>query len=119
METIEVVQHTHIKRCGCRSLFFVTVHVEVLMVIPPVSETVNEPGITMKRENDRLVRCEQRVESMVGQTVRVHASRLESHQINNVDNAYLQLRCVPAQNLDGCQCLEGRHIAATGHHHIR
>ena len=44
--------------------------------------------------------------------------RLERHQIDDVDDANLQLRDVPAKQIDGGQRLQRRHVAAAGHHHV-
>src|SRR6516164_7967396 len=40
------------------ALFFIAAHVQVLMVGPPVSESVDKPGITMEVENNGFVDCE-------------------------------------------------------------
>lgn len=45
--------------------------------------------------------------------------RLESHQVDHVDQAHLQLREVLAQQFDGGQRLQGGHVSAAGEHHVR
>ena len=57
--------------------------------------------------------------SVSRQAVRVLARRLELHQVHDVDDAHLQLRQVLAQQLDGGQRLQRRHVAAAGHDHVR
>ena len=56
--------------------------------------------------------------SLVGQPVRVLALRLEPHQVDDVDDADLQLRQVLAQEVDRGQRLQRRHVAAAGHHDV-
>ena len=46
------------------------------------------------------------------------ARRLQLHQIDDVDDAHLQLGHVPAQQVDRGQRLQRRHVAAAGHHHV-
>src|SRR6516225_5396067 len=43
------------------SLLFVTAHMQVPVICAAVSETVNQPGVAMEVENDRLVGCEERI----------------------------------------------------------
>ena len=44
--------------------------------------------------------------------------RLQRHQIDDVDDADLQLRQMLAQQIDGRQRLQRRHVAGAGHHHV-
>ena len=52
------------------------------------------------------------------QAVRVLAGRLQLHQVDDVDDAHLQLRQVLAEQLHGRQRLQRGHVAAAGHHHV-
>ena len=65
VETIQIVQYAHVKRRRRCAFFLVATHVNIVVVRPPVSQTVNEPGIAMKREDDRFVLCEERVEILI------------------------------------------------------
>src|SRR5215470_5431335 len=65
VETIHIVQYTHVKRCRRCAFFLVATHMKIVMVRPPVSQPVNEPGIAMKRENDGFVLCEESVEIFI------------------------------------------------------
>ena len=56
--------------------------------------------------------------SAFGQAVRMLAGRLESHQIDDVDDANLQVGQFAAENIDGGQRFDRRHVAAAGHHHV-
>ena len=71
MKTVQVIQYHHVK-WGCGgALFLVTTHMQVLMVGSVIGEAMNQPGITMIGKDNGLVRCEQAVEFLVGQTVRM------------------------------------------------
>ena len=41
METIKVIQHDHIEGRGRGALFFIAAHVQVVMILAPVGESVN------------------------------------------------------------------------------
>ena len=69
----------------------------------------------MEGEDDRLVDGEERVEVVVGEAVRMLARRLQAHQVDDVDDADAQLRRERAQEVDGGQRLQRRHVAAAGH----
>ncbi len=51
--------------------------------------------------------------------MRMDVARLQRHQVDDIDDADLQLGQVLAQESDGRQRLERRHIARAGHDHIR
>ena len=65
MKTVEVVQYNHVEWCRRRSFFLVTAHVYVVMIGSPVSETMNQPWVTVKGEDDRLVSRKERIEIFV------------------------------------------------------
>ena len=52
-----------------------------MVIGAPVGQPVDQPGIRMEGEDNRLVRGEQRVESGILQTVRVLGFGLQSHQV--------------------------------------
>ncbi len=62
-----------------------------------------------------LSRGEELVEIRVAQAVRMLALRLQLHQIDDVDDADLQLRQMLAQDGHRRQRLQRRHVAAAGH----
>ena len=65
MKTVEVVQYNHVEWCRRRSFFLVTAHVYVVMIGSTIGQTMNQPGVTVKGEDDRLVRREKRIEIFV------------------------------------------------------
>ena len=91
METVEVVEHHHVKRrCG-RALLLVTTHVNVWMVGAAVGQTVDQPGVPVVGEDHRPLGREQRVELRIWQPVGMLAVGLQTHQVNDVDEPHLQL----------------------------
>src|SRR5581483_5862412 len=73
---VEIVQYRHVKRRGRGSLFLVTADVHVVVIVPAIREPVNQPGITVVGEDDRLIHGEQRIEIVVGKSVRMFRARL-------------------------------------------
>src|SRR3984957_16774515 len=119
MESVEVVDHAHIERRRGRALFLVAADMNVIVPRPPIGQAMDEPRIAVEGEDNWLVDCEERVEVTVGNAVRVLAPRLQRHHIDNVDDTDFQFGRVLAQELDGSQGFERRHVSATGHHDIR
>jgi hypothetical protein len=70
-------------------------------------------------ENDRLVGGEEQVEIRVAQAVGVLARRLELHEVDHVDDPDLQVGHMLAQQGDGGQGFERRHVTGAGHHDLR
>src|SRR5262249_55661970 len=60
-ETINFVFNRQFQRRVDVSAFFVPAYVQVLMIGPVVAEPVNQPGIAMKIEHNRLVDREEAV----------------------------------------------------------
>jgi hypothetical protein len=85
------------------------------MISPPVGETVNEWWIPVVRKDDRLVRCNEHVELVVAQPVRMLADGLELHRVHDVDDAHFQVREVFPQERHGGERFEGWHVSAARH----
>ena len=75
------------------------------MVLPPVGQPVDQPRVPVVGEDHRPVLGEQRVELDVRQAVRVLPVVLQAHEVDDVDDAHLQVGEVPAQDVDGRQRL--------------
>ena len=118
VEAVKLVQHAHVERRRGRALLLVAAHMDIAVPMPTVGQAMDEPRIAVKGEDDRLVRGEQRIEIPVREPVRVLGRRLQRHQIDDVDHAHLDLGQMPAHELDRGQRLQGRHVAAAGHHHV-
>ena len=70
-------------------------------------------------EDHRLVRGEQGVEFGVRQPVRVLGRRLESHQVDDVDDAHLEIGQMGAEQVGGSERLQRRDIPGAREHHVR
>ena len=101
-----------------RPLLLIAAHMNVVVAMSAIRQAVDQPRIAVERENDRLVFCEQRVEVVVVQPVRMLARRLEAHQVDDIDDAHFEFGRVLAEEFDGGERLERRHVAAAGHHHV-
>ena len=64
-ESVRLVIDCQLHRCVDVALLLVTPYVKVPMVRAAVGETVNQPGITMEVEDDRLVDGKERIEIRV------------------------------------------------------
>lgn len=84
-----------------------------------VREAVDEPRVAVVREDDRLVRGEERVEVAVGEPVRVLLRVLQPHEVDDVDDTDLELRQVLTQEVRSRQDLERRDVARTAEHDVR
>jgi hypothetical protein len=73
METIEVIQHRHIKWSRRRALFFIAAHVKVIVIMAAISEAMDQPRIPVISEDHRLIDGEQGIEVAVREAVRVFA----------------------------------------------
>ena len=89
------------------------------MVCPPVGQTVDQPRVAVKGEDYRLISGEKRIKVLIGQPMRMFALRLKRHQINDVNNADLQLGKVPAENIHGRKRLQCRHLSGASHYNVR
>ena len=90
METVETVLHAHIERRCDRTLLNVAAHKHI-SIVPMISQHMDEFGIAVKREDDRLVASENAVIVRVAETVRMLARRLKLHQVDYVHDANFDL----------------------------
>ena len=55
LEAVDVVEHAHIEGSRCGAFLLVSAHVNVVVIMPPVSEPVNQPRIAVERKHNRHV----------------------------------------------------------------
>ena len=67
--------------------FLVAADVQIVVVVAAVRQAMNQPRIAVERENRRLIFSEDGVEGVIGESVRMFARGLESHEIHDVNNA--------------------------------
>ncbi len=88
MKSIHVVEYRHVKWGGNRALFFVAAHMQAVVIVTAVCESMDEPGVAMECENHRLSPGKQRIEIVVAQTMRMFGLRLQLHEVDHVDDAH-------------------------------
>ena len=62
---VDVIEHDHVERRRRRALLFVATDVQVVVVVPPVGQPMNQPRVAVIGEDHRLVGGEERVELVV------------------------------------------------------
>src|SRR5580704_18566549 len=111
MKTINLVHHGHVERSCSGSLLLVSADVHIVMIVPTVGEPVNQPGIAVIGENDRLIDTEHRIKVKVRDSVRMLRWRLQRHEIDYIDDANLDVREMLPKQIHGGQRFESWHIA--------
>src|SRR5437868_8011407 len=98
---VDVVEHRHVEGRGRGALLLVPAYMQVVVAVAAVGEAVDEPGVAVEVEDDRLVGGEEGVELGVRHAVRVFGGGLQAHQVDDVDDADLQVGQVLAQQRGG------------------
>ncbi|MNO45908.1 hypothetical protein D3C76_361860 [compost metagenome] len=117
--TVQIVDYCHVERGGGRALFLEASHVKVLMIGALVQQAVNQRRVAVESEYHRFVQRKKIIELTVGYAMGMLVRRLQHHQVHDVDHPNSQVRHVLAQQGDGGQRFQGRHITSAGHYHIR
>ena len=58
VEAVDLVQDRQFERCVDVALFLISANVEVVMILAPIRELVDERGIGVEVEDDRLIERE-------------------------------------------------------------
>jgi hypothetical protein len=77
--TVEIVQHDHVEWGRGGALLLVSAHMNIVMIVPPVGQLVNDRGVPMKGEDHRLVCRKKLVEILMFQTMGMLGLRLQDH----------------------------------------
>lgn len=117
-ESIRAVSNREFERGVNVSLFVVTSNVEVGGAVSLVGQTVDEEGVRVEVENYGLVGGKDRVELVVGQTVRVVLVTGQLEQVNDIDESDLDAGQVLSQKRGGSKCFLGDDITARSHDDI-
>src|SRR5580704_14719822 len=88
------------------------------MVVTPVSQAVDHPGIGMEIEDDRLIEREQTIKIAIGQPVRMLRVRLQPEEVHYVYEPNLQVRELASQQRGCGETLKGRSIAGCCNHDV-
>src|SRR5262245_50198830 len=88
---IDLVLDRQVQRGVDVTLLLVTAHVQIAVIRPAIRESMDQPRVAVEVEDDRLVGGEQRIKVAIRQTMRMLAGRREAEQIDDVDEANLQI----------------------------
>src|SRR5512146_139199 len=118
VEAVGLVFDRQLERRVDAAEFLVAAHVQVDVIGPAVGELVNQPRVSVKIEDDRLVDGEQAVEIAVGEAVRMFGARLKLEQVHDVDETQLKIRELLAQYRDRGERFDGRDVARARDYHV-
>ena len=103
---------------GGGALLAVAAHVEALRVGLAVDQPVHGARVAVEGEHHVGVLGEQLGELARGHAVRMVGRRVESHQVDHVDEPEHQVGDVAAQQVGRGQQLHGGDVAGAGQHHV-
>src|SRR6202041_2691366 len=78
-------------------LLLVTTHVNVVLAGSAIGEAVNQPWIGMEVEDDWLVRCEDRLELPISQTMRMLGAGNQPEEIDHIYESHFDVGYVVPQ----------------------
>src|SRR6266481_1129825 len=119
LEAVHIVAHHHIKGRGGCSFFFIATDMQIVVVMATITQPVYEPWIAVVGENNRLVRGEKRIKTLITKTVTMLTGRLQRHQVHYIDNPDFDSRHVLAQKRGGRQNFQRGNVSGTSEHYIR
>ena len=118
VEARRSVQHRQLQRRVDVPLLAVAVDVQVLLALEAVGELVDQRRVAVEVEDDRLVGGEQAVELAFRRPVRVIRDRMQLEQVDDVDEAQLEIGEPLAQDRRRRERLQRHHIAAARQHDV-
>ena len=90
MKPVQLVQDGHVE-CGCDGSFLlVTPDMDICVIGSSVGQLVDECGIGVKGEDDRLIARKKFIKIPVVQAVGMFRNGLQAHEIDHVDDADFQ-----------------------------
>lgn len=118
VKAVHIIKDNHVKRRGGGAFLLVTAHMKVFVIGPAVGETMNEPGITVEREDDRFILGEKSVEISVAQAVGMLGLGLEGHEIDDIDDSDFDGGEMVAEPVHSGEGFEGGNISGASHDDI-
>lgn len=120
-EPIRLVPNRQLQRRVDVALLLVPSHMHEVLAGPVVRQAVDEPGVGVEGEDDGLVGGEERGVLAVREAVRVVAVRDELEQVDDVDEAHLDVDVgeVLAQQRRRCQRFLRHDVARARDHDVR
>src|SRR5262245_54837213 len=112
MEAREFVQQSELEGRVDVAPLAIAMHMQVLVALESIRQSMNEPRIAMEAEDDRLVGREQAVELSFTGSIGMDLRRQELEEIDDIDETYLQVRQTRAQDRRCSESLLGCDVAA-------
>src|SRR5205807_6494676 len=109
-EPINVVLDGQLQRSVDIALFLVTADVHIAVIRAAVSQTMDEPRISVEIKDDGFVDGEKRIKILVTQPVRMFRARLQFKKVDYVDVTNLEIGKFFAQHRNGCQGFLRRYV---------
>ena len=100
MEPVKIIEDDHVKRRGGFTFFLIAPHVEIFMIGATIRETMNQPGIAMKGEDDGFIRGKEGIKLLVGQPMRMLALRLKLHEVYDIHHTHFQIGNLLTEKVD-------------------
>ena len=111
VETIHVVENGHVEGGGDGAFFLVAADVDVVVIGAAAGEAVDEGGVAVEGEDNGAVFCEEGIEIVVAESVRMFGGGLEFHEIDDVDDADFEVGEIFSEDGDGGKDFESGDIA--------
>src|SRR5438132_14210051 len=76
VKAIQVIHDGHIERSGGSALFFIAAHMEIVVTMSAIAQSMNEPWITVIGEDHRFVGSEHGIKFGIRESVGMFGARL-------------------------------------------
>src|SRR5580692_3026837 len=103
IKAIDLIQDGEFKRRIDIALFLISPYMDVVVILAAVAEFVDERGIGVEVENDRLIDREERIKVAVGESVWMLCGRQQAKEVDDINETYLQVGEVAFEDRDGRQ----------------
>jgi hypothetical protein len=118
VEAVDLIFYGEPQGCVDVPLFFISAHMKVLVIGATVCEFVNQPGIAVEVENNRLVHGKEAVEVPIRKAVEMLGMGLQLEEIHDIYETDFQAREVLPEQSGRRQGFHGRHVACARDHHV-
>src|SRR5947209_1049011 len=90
-KAVHAIEDDHVERRGSGALFDVPADVDVVVIVAPIRQAMDQRWITVEREDDRLILGEEMIEVVVGKSVWMFAGGLQRHEVHDVHDTDAQV----------------------------
>src|SRR5215469_17504450 len=118
-EAVDIIINRQLQWGIDAAFLLVAAHVDVFVVPPPISQTMNQLRVAVEIEDDRLVHGKQRIKIAVSKAVGMLSIGLELKKIDKVDEPDFEIWKFLAKHRRRGQRLMCGDITSRRHHYIR